>query len=160
MTRNSSQSVCLGWFVCGCCWLVFHESTLIVGNSEELQQSIEVTEWIIQRRIVVLCKTFEVVTWKVDLCCVHVFMFCQVERFMSETLNYVICLDQRIYVIGTWVPMEVKCDYGFVWFEDFEKKKESQWAQEREIRVIWPLRNPQASLSWRRQCIKWLLDRT
>jgi hypothetical protein len=32
--------------------------------------------------------------------------------------------------------MEVKCDYGFVWFEDFEKKKESQWAQEREIRVI------------------------
>jgi hypothetical protein len=30
--------------------------------------------------------------------------------------------------------VEVKCGYGFVWFEDFEKKKEGQWAQEIEIR--------------------------
>jgi hypothetical protein len=27
-----------------------------------------------------------------------------------------------------------------VWFEDIEKKKESQWAQKRKIRTIWPFR--------------------
>jgi hypothetical protein len=32
--------------------------------------------------------------------------------------------------------MEVQCGSGFVWFEEFENKKEGQWAQEREIRVI------------------------
>jgi hypothetical protein len=32
---------------------------MIFGNSEKLQQSIEVTGLIIQKRIVVLCKTFE-----------------------------------------------------------------------------------------------------
>ncbi len=38
----------------------------------------------------VFCKTFEIVIRKVDLCCVHVSMFCQVEEF---TMNYVIYLD-------------------------------------------------------------------
>ncbi len=32
--------------------------------------------------------------------------------------------------------MEVQCGYGFVWSEKIEKKKESLWAQEREIRAI------------------------
>ncbi len=32
--------------------------------------------------------------------------------------------------------MEVKCGYRFVWSEYFEKKKEGQWAQEREIKMI------------------------
>jgi hypothetical protein len=36
--------------------------------------------------------------------------------------------------------MEVQCGPRFVWFENFEKK-EGQWASERDIKVIWPLRN-------------------
>jgi hypothetical protein len=28
-----------------------------------------------------------------------------------------------------------------VWSEDFEKMKEGQWAQKREIKTTWPLRN-------------------
>jgi hypothetical protein len=32
--------------------------------------------------------------------------------------------------------MEVQCGHGFVWFKEFEKKKEGQWAQEKEIRAI------------------------
>jgi len=30
----------------------------------------------------------------------------------------------------------VQCGYGFVWSEKFEKKKEGQWAQTKEIRTI------------------------
>jgi hypothetical protein len=37
--------------------------------------------------------------------------------------------------------MGVQCGLGFVWFKDFEKMKEGQWAQERKIRMILPLRN-------------------
>jgi hypothetical protein len=37
--------------------------------------------------------------------------------------------------------VEVQCSFGFVWFKDFEKKKEGQWAQDKEIRTIWPLKN-------------------
>ncbi len=37
--------------------------------------------------------------------------------------------------------MEIQCDYRFVWSKEFEKKKEGQWVQKREIRTIWPLRN-------------------
>ncbi len=32
--------------------------------------------------------------------------------------------------------MEVQCGSGFVWSEEFEKKKEGLWAQEREIKAI------------------------
>jgi hypothetical protein len=32
--------------------------------------------------------------------------------------------------------MEVQCDSGFVWFEEFEKKKEGQWAKETKIKAI------------------------
>jgi hypothetical protein len=46
--------ICI-WFLLAC---ISRESTLIFRNSEELQQSIEVMGSIIQRRIVVLCKTF------------------------------------------------------------------------------------------------------
>jgi len=28
-----------------------------------------------------------------------------------------------------------------MWSEEFEKKKVGEWAQEREIKTIWPLRN-------------------
>jgi len=43
------------WVLLTC---ISKESTLIFGNSEKLQQSIEVTGSIIQRRIIVLCKIF------------------------------------------------------------------------------------------------------
>jgi hypothetical protein len=32
--------------------------------------------------------------------------------------------------------VDVQCGPGLVWFEDFEKMKEGQWAQESEIRAI------------------------
>jgi hypothetical protein len=32
--------------------------------------------------------------------------------------------------------VEINCVSGFVWIEDFEKKKEGQWAQEKEIKAI------------------------
>jgi len=32
--------------------------------------------------------------------------------------------------------MDVYCDPRFVWSKDFEKMKEGQWAQEREIKTI------------------------
>jgi hypothetical protein len=44
--------VCI-WVLLAC---ISRESTLVFGNSKELQQSIEFTWLIIQRRIVVLCK--------------------------------------------------------------------------------------------------------
>jgi hypothetical protein len=37
--------------------------------------------------------------------------------------------------------MDVQCGPRFVWCEDFEKMKEVQWAQERKIKTIWPIRN-------------------
>jgi hypothetical protein len=37
--------------------------------------------------------------------------------------------------------MEAWYGFGFIWSEDIKKEKKGQWAQEREIRVIWPLRN-------------------
>jgi len=41
------------WVLLAC---ISRESTLIFGNSEKLQQSIEFTRLIIQRKIMVLCK--------------------------------------------------------------------------------------------------------
>jgi hypothetical protein len=32
--------------------------------------------------------------------------------------------------------MEVQYGFGFVWSQEFKKKKEGQWAQEREIKAI------------------------
>jgi hypothetical protein len=32
--------------------------------------------------------------------------------------------------------MNVQCGIGFVWYEDFEKIRKGQWAQEREIKAI------------------------
>jgi len=46
--------ICI-WVLLAC---ISRKSTLIFVNSKKLQQSIEVTGLIIQRRIVVLCKTF------------------------------------------------------------------------------------------------------
>ncbi len=37
--------------------------------------------------------------------------------------------------------MEVQCGSGFVWSKKIAKKKEAQWAQKKDIRAIWPLRN-------------------
>jgi hypothetical protein len=48
-------------------------------------------------------------------------MFCQVEGFMSQEFEF---------------PWKSNVVLGFVWFEDFEKKKEGQWAQKRKIKVI------------------------
>jgi hypothetical protein len=60
---ESSQklfSKCVLWLIC--IWVLLacisREHTLIFGNSKKLQQSIEIMGLIIQRRIVVLCKTF------------------------------------------------------------------------------------------------------
>jgi hypothetical protein len=92
--RNSSQNVfgliCM-WVLLAC---VSWKSTLIVGNSEKLQQSIEVTESIVQRRIVILCKTFETITGE---------SWC------------VLC--SYIYVLSSWEIYLTKCkqELKFMW---------------------------------------------
>ncbi len=60
------------------------------------------------------------------------------------TLDYVVCLGWKIYVTKCKQELGFLWKFNvilFVWSKDFEKKKESQWAQEREIRAIWPLKN-------------------
>jgi hypothetical protein len=83
--KNSSQSMCLGWFVCGFCWLAFHEKIpSYLGTPKKLQQSMEVTRWLIQKRIMVLCKTFEAITEESGYVLFLVFMLCQVEGWCQE----------------------------------------------------------------------------
>ncbi len=40
------------------------------------------------------------------------------------------------YVTETWVIVKVQCSFGFMWSKEFEKKKESHWVQDKEIRTI------------------------
>jgi len=81
--------ICM-WVLLAC---ISRESTLIFGNSEELQQSIEITGSIIQRRIVVLCKTFEVVTGGNGYVLSSYFFVLLSGTMVSGKLDCVICVS-------------------------------------------------------------------
>jgi len=87
------------------------------GNSKGLQQSIESTRLITEGMGVILCKD----SWSSDLgksmCCIPVFCLIKWNNGVKEIWSCDLC-----------------------GFEDFEKRV--QWAQENEIKVIWPPENP------------------
>ncbi len=123
-------SKCVFRFIC--IWVLLAyiswKSTLIFGNSKKLQQSTEVMGSIIQKRIVVLCKTFWSSHWKKWICVVFLFL-CFV-KWSDGVKNIGLCdlcgLASNIYVIVC------KHELQFPWCEDFEKMKEGQWVQERD----------------------------
>jgi hypothetical protein len=84
---------------------------LIFENSKELQQSIEVTRSIIQRRIVVLCKTFEAITGGSGYVLSSYFYVLLNGGMVSGTLEYVICvglktLKRRKRLVGSRERLE------------------------------------------------------
>jgi hypothetical protein len=87
-------SICM-WVLLAC---ISWENTWNFGNSEKLQQSIEIIGWIIQMRIVVLCKTFEALTRGSGYVLFSCFYVLSSGRMVSRTLDYVICVDWGIYV--------------------------------------------------------------
>jgi hypothetical protein len=129
------------WVLLAC---ISWKSTLIFGNSEKLQQSIEVTRWIIQRRIVILCKTFEAITRGGGYVLSSYFYVLLSGGVVSRTLNYVICEGWGIYVT------ECKHEFEFMWKSNVVmglcdlknlRRREKASGLKREIKMIWPLRN-------------------
>jgi hypothetical protein len=131
VSKVAKNSSCLGWFVCGCCWLAFHERVpWLLGTSKNCNNPLKLRGESYKGGLWFFVRLLKQSLKKVDMCCVHVFMFCQVERFMSPNVN------GNLNTRGSQMWF-----LGFVWSVDFEKKKKGQWAQKKEIRVIWPLRN-------------------
>ncbi len=86
--KNSSQNVCLGSFVCGCCWLVFHEKIpWLLGTPKNYNSPLKLRGESYKGGLWFFVRLLKQSLGKMDLCCVHVFMFCQVEGFMSPNVN-------------------------------------------------------------------------
>jgi hypothetical protein len=117
--------ICI-WVLLAC---ISWESTLIFGNSKKLQQSIEVTGSIIQKKIMVFCKTFETVTRGSGYVLSSCFYILSSGRMVLGTLDYVIYVGWRIFVT------KCKQEFEFPWksnvvlgscgFKDFGKKKKA-----------------------------------
>jgi hypothetical protein len=136
--------VCFGlicmWVLSAC---ISWESTLIVGNFEKQPQSIEITRWIMWRRVVVFCKTCEAVIGEL-VCVVFLFYVLSSWEMVSGTPYYVICLGWRICVT------KCKQELGFLWKSDMVlgscglknlRRRRKANGFKREIKAIWPLRD-------------------
>ncbi len=77
------------WVLLAC---ILIENALIFGNSKELQQSIEVMWSTIQKRIVILCKIFEVGTGGSGYVLSSYFFVLSSGMMMLRKLDCVICV--------------------------------------------------------------------
>jgi hypothetical protein len=90
--------ICM-WVLLAC---VSWKSTLIVGNFEKLQQSIEVTGSIIQRRIVILCKTFEAVTGESGcVLCSYIYVLSSWEIYLTKCKQELKLMWKSNVVLGS-----------------------------------------------------------
>jgi hypothetical protein len=80
--KKNSQSVCLGWFVCGCCSLEFHEKvSWLLGTLNNYNSPLKLWGESYKGGLWFVVRLLKQSLGKVDMCYVHVFMFCQVGGF-------------------------------------------------------------------------------
>jgi hypothetical protein len=86
--------------------------------------------------IVVFYKTFEAVTWGNEYVLSSCFYVLSSGGMVSRTLDHVIYVGWKIYVTECKQELEVlwksNVVLGLCGSEDFKRKKEGQWAQEKE----------------------------
>jgi hypothetical protein len=82
---NSSQSMRLGWFVCGFCWLAFHERVpWFLGTPKNCNSPLKLWGELYKRGLWFFVRLLKQSLGEVDMCCHPVFMFCQVEGWCQE----------------------------------------------------------------------------
>ncbi len=133
-----------GWYVCECCWLAHHERALwLLGTLKNNYSSLILQCGSCKGGLSFFVKLVKqsLGSWSVLFSC---FYMLSIWGIVSWALVYAIYLDSGIYV--------TKCNMGlgFLWKFDvviglYGLKKlrgeGCQWAQDREIRMIWPFRN-------------------
>jgi hypothetical protein len=84
-TKNSSQSVCLGWFVSGFCWLAFHEKVpWFLGTPKNCNNPLKLWGQSYKGGLWFFVRLLKQSLGEVNMCCLPVFMFRQVEGWCQE----------------------------------------------------------------------------
>jgi len=82
---NSSQSVWFGWFICGFCWLAFHErAAWFLGIPKNYNNPLKSRGESYKGGLWFFVKLLKQSRREVDMCCLPIFMFCQVEGWCQE----------------------------------------------------------------------------